>query len=241
MNHLSRSVLITGASSGIGEFLAYEFASHGYHLALCARRIDRLHQVAERCRALNPLIQILVLETDVTKPESLNRSVAECLSKFGSLDIVIANAGFGVAGAFEKLKLEDFQRQFQTNVDGVLNTIYSSLSAIKKSQGSLVLIGSINSYVSQPKKAPYCMSKFAIRALAESLYVELKPQGVAVTLVCPGMVESEIRLVDNNQKLHIENSAKPPSWMVMPTKKAAQQIFHAISKRERGFYPKRYS
>lgn len=230
---MTAAVFITGASSGIGEFLAYEFARRGYRLSLCARRADRLREVANRCLKLSAHSQPLICTGDVTSREDLDHAVAKTLQTFGSIQIVIANAGFGVAGRFEKLTLEDFQRQFRTNVDGVINTVHASLEALKASKGSLVLMGSVNSYVSQPKKAPYCMSKFAVRALAESLYAELKPYEVAVTLICPGMVTSEIRQVDNQGQRHPEALATPPAWLTMATDKAARKMTRAILRRKR--------
>lgn len=227
------AVLITGASSGIGEYLAYEFARNGYRISLCARRTDKLRKVADRCLSLAATSTPVIVSTDVTEPRSIEYAVKKTLEVYGRLDCVVANAGFGVAGRFQKINIEDFQRQFKTNIDGVLNTVYASLEALKKSKGSLVIMGSVNSYVSQPMKAPYCMSKFAVRALAESLFTELKPDGVVVTLICPGMVESEIRHIDNQGVFRNEDVSTPPPWITMPTEVAARKMVCGILRRKR--------
>jgi len=160
-------VFITGASSGIGEALAREYYKRGYRLVLCARRMERLTKLSQE---LGGPGSALALECDVCNEESLKQSVEKTLKHFGQIDVVIANAGFGIAGRFEKLSIEDYRRQFETNVFAVIATVQQTLQSLKKSRGSLVLVGSANSYVSEPKKTPYCMSKFAVKALADGLY-----------------------------------------------------------------------
>lgn len=230
MSAIKKVVFITGASSGIGESLAYEYAKRGYRLVLSARRMDRLAEIELK---LKEQTEVMIAECDVCKVEDLKRVVSEAVAKFGRLDVVIANAGFGVAARFEKLSLDDYRRQFETNVFGVLATIQATLGELKKNQGRLALVGSANSYISEPKKTPYCMSKFAVKALADGLYWELQPQGVSVTLICPGLVESEIRKVDKAG--HYDETAKDPApaFLIMPREKAAKQIVSAIEARKK--------
>ncbi len=223
-------VFITGASSGIGEAMAREYFKKGHSLVLCARRLDRLTQLAQE---LGSSERILAIECDVCNEESLKQAVEKTLQHFGQIDVVIANAGFGIAGRIETLKVEDYRRQFETNVYAVIITIQLTLESLKKSKGSLVLIGSANSYISEPKKTPYCMSKFAIKALADGLYWELKPQEVSVTLICPGLVESEIRKVDK-AGVYQETAKDPaPDFLIMPVATAARQIVSAIEARKK--------
>lgn len=223
-------VFITGASSGIGEAIAREYANLNYALVLLARRVDRLKKLEEE---LAVKTSVLSVECDVCKEGDLRRAVDKTLETFSHIDVVIANAGFGVAGRFEKLSLDDYRRQFETNVFGVVATIQASLQELKKSKGKLAIIGSANSYVSEPKKTPYCMSKFAVKALADGLYWELKPQGVSVTLICPGLIQSEIRKVDKEGVYQEEARDPAPAFLIMPTEKAARQIVKAIEARKR--------
>lgn len=224
-----KTVFITGASSGIGAALAKEYSHQGFNLVLCARREDRLQEVIKECSGS----KAVAVRCDVTKPEDLQRAVAAGLQKFGAIDVVIANAGFGIHGPIHRLEIEDYRRQFETNVFGVLHTIKATLSSLKESKGRLAIMGSMNSYVSTAITSPYTMSKFAVRALADSLFYELKPSGVSTTLICPGFIESEIRRVDKFGKFHSEARDRAPKKMVMPAEVAAKHMFRAIDKRKR--------
>src|SRR4051794_33614857 len=116
-----RVVLITGASSGIGEALAREYGSRGYDLVLLARRLDRLEKLKSELETRGAAV--LVKGCDVTRDDDLQAAAAAARDRFGRIDVVIANAGFGVGGPVERLKLDDFKRQFETNVYGVLRTL----------------------------------------------------------------------------------------------------------------------
>jgi len=224
-------VLITGASSGIGAALAREFARQGAHLVLVARRAERLATLAGDLERDGR--RALALTGDVTVDGDLERAVARARATFGRLDVVVANAGFGVVGPVERLTLEDYRRQFETNVFGVLRTVYATLAELKAARGRLVVLGSVAGYVATPGSSPYSMSKFAVRALAEALGHELAPAGVAVTLVSPGYVESEIHLVDNSGRYRPAAKDPVPSWLRMPAAKAARQIVRAVARRRR--------
>lgn len=228
-----KTVLITGASSGIGAALAREYGGRGANLVLTARRLDRLKSLQSELEVKG--IKTLTVKGDVTQDGDLERVVQSALNKFGKIDTVIANAGFGVAGDFENLNLEDYRRQFETNLFGVLRTCYASLEELKKSRGTLVLIGSVAGYIALPGGSPYSMSKFAIRALADSLYSELEPLGISVVHIAPGFIESEFRQIDNSGNHHA-NAPDPISpWIRMPTIAAAQKIANAIERRNREY------
>ena len=225
-------VLITGASSGIGEELAVQLARAGARLALAARRGDRLAQVRERIAAVGGAEPLIVV-CDVTLDGDPPRAVAETLAHWNRLDIVIANAGFGVVGPFAKLSLEDYRRQFETNVFGVLRTLQAALPAVLASQGQLVIIGSVAGWTASPGASPYAMSKFAVRALANSITPELALVGVRVTLLSPGFVESDIRRVDNQGRLHAEAAEPIPRWLVVGRDRAVAQMLRAIARGQR--------
>lgn len=216
-------VFITGASSGIGAALAHEWARRGAHVVLTARRIDRLSTLATELTQTYG-IRALALECDVTKPDDLNKCVRQSVQAFGRIDVAVANAGFGVIGSFEKLTLEDYRRQFDTNIDGVIRTAQAVIPELKKTQGRLLITGSVMGYIATPQASPYAMSKFAVRALAESLYYELKPQGVKVYYVAPGFVESEIYQVNNKGQRIGSSKDGVPSWLRMSAPRAAREI-----------------
>jgi short-subunit dehydrogenase len=225
-------ILITGASSGIGEELAAQLAQHGALLTLAARRADLLAHLADRIAPAGGA-RALGLECDVTREGDIEHAVAETVRVRGKLDIIFANAGFGVAGLFTKLSVADYRRQFETNVFGVLRTIYAALPEITRARGQLVITGSIAGWVATPGTSAYAMSKFALRALANSITPELAQLGVALTLISPGFVESNIRRVDNRGRLHAEAPEPLPAWLVMSRRRAARQILRAVARRRR--------
>ncbi len=223
-----KAVLVTGASSGIGEELAWQLAQAGAKLTIAARRKELLESLAQRIAAAGKP-RPLSTECDVTRDGDLERAVAETVRQWGKLDVVIANAGFGVVGALKKLSLEDYRRQFETNVFGVLRTIYAALPEIEMTKGNIAVIGSVSGWAASPGASPYAMSKFAVRALANSITPELRLSGVKVTLISPGFVASNIRRVDNHGKLHDRAKDPMPGWLVMPTEKAVRQILRAVA------------
>ena len=220
--------LVTGASSGIGAALALALAERGAHVVLAARRLDRLDAVAARVRALGP--RALAVACDVTRDGDVERAVGVALADLGRVDIAVANAGFGVLGKLEELALEDYRRQFETNVFGVLRTMYATLPELARRRGRLALMGSVSGYLASPGSSAYAMSKFAVRALAKSLRHELRRQGVSVTVLSPGFVTSEIHEVDN-RGVHRPGVRHPAPWLRMPTDRAAGQMAEAIMRR----------
>lgn len=225
----TRVVLITGASTGIGAGLAREFARRGASVVLLARRLERLESLADEVRSLGG--RALAVSGDVTRDGDLEAAVQAALGGFGRIDTAIANAGFGVTGRVERLQLEDFRRQFETNVFGVLRTVRAAAPALAVSRGTLVLMGSVSGHLASPGAAPYCMSKFAVRALAESLRGELRPAGVAVVLLSPGFVDSDIRRTNNQGQVR-EDAADPvPAWLRMSTSRACRIMVRGIERR----------
>ena len=165
-------------------------------MALVARRRDRLEALAAEIRQTGR--RAAVITCDVTRDGDLERAAGEARAALGKIDVVVANAGFGVAGTLERLTLDDYRRQFETNVFGVLRTIYATLDDLKKTRGRLVIIGSVSGHLGVPASSAYSMSKFAVHGLAAALGHELARSGVSVTLISPGFVESEIHQVDNH-------------------------------------------
>ena len=224
-------VFITGASSGIGSAIALECARRGADIVLAARRVDRLDEVASQVRSFGR--RALPVACDVTVDGDLERAVSEGLARLGSIDRVYANAGFGVAGTLEKLDLEDYRRQFETNVFGVLRTLSASVDALKASRGCLAIIGSVSGFVAMPGSSPYSMSKAAVHALADSFRAEVDRHGIGVTLVVPGFIESEIRRVDTRGVFRPDARDRIPDWLPMAADKAARKIVDAVERRRR--------
>jgi short-subunit dehydrogenase len=142
--------------------------------------------------------------------------------------IVIANAGFGVVGKAQDLHLDDYRRQFETNVFGVIRTLHESLPALRRTRGRFVVMGSVAGHLSGPGSSAYTMSKFAVRALAEALHGDLRAVGVSCTLISPGFVDSDIRRVDNRGGLHVHARDPVPAWLRLRTDKAARAMVRGI-------------
>ena len=223
-----KSVLITGASSGIGEELALQLAEADACLTLAARRVPLLDDLAKRIVDSGRRAP-LVTECDVTKDGDVERAVAACVGRWSRLDVVIANAGFGVVGSLRRLSIEDYRRQLETNVFGVLRTIYGALPEIEKTRGNVVIIGSVAGWTASPGASPYAMSKFAVRARAYAITPELRLAGVTVTLITPGFVASNIRRVDNQGKFQAGAADAVPRRLVMSTPKAVRQMLRAVA------------
>lgn len=222
---MALSVLIMGASSGIGAALAREYAERGAKLALLARRVDKLEQVARPLHA-HPI------RCDVTDDADVHRAIRESIEALGGhLDVVVANAGIGVMGTVEELSIEDYRRQFETNVIGVLRTVKGTMGALRRSSGRIGIVGSVSGFLSLPGTSAYSMSKFAVRALSEALGAELAKDGVSVTHIAPGFVESEMRKVDNAGKFDASRREPIPAFLVMSNAIAAHQIAEAIQQR----------
>ena len=168
-------VLITGASSGIGAAVALEYARRGADLVLTARRSDRLESLAGEIQSIQEGRTHRLRRHRGTVISS--GSAPRAREELGRIDVVLANAGFGVGGRMHKLELDDYRRQLETNVFGVLRTIYATQEDLIASRGCLGIVGSVNSYVALHGVSAYCMSKHAIRALACSLRHEPAPHG----------------------------------------------------------------
>jgi short-subunit dehydrogenase len=221
--------LITGASTGIGKALATQAAAGGAHVVLLARRLDRLEQVVSDIKSGGG--SALAVAGDVTQREQLDAAVEKARSAFGGLDVVLANAGFGVQGTLAELGLEDYRRQFDCNVFGVLETIYASLDELRQRKGCIGVVGSANGYLNVPGWSAYCMSKHAVRSLCACVRHELLPEGVSITHLAPGFVESDFRRTGNDNTLKADAKDPVPSWLVMPARTAAKKMIHAVVRR----------
>jgi len=215
------NIYITGASSGIGEFVAYEYSKMGATIALCARRKEKLEIIEKKCVSLGA--KVYTYSIDVTDLSSVKESIDDFLSKVNSIDLVLANAGLGSMDFIEKGNPSSMNQVIETNVIGVQNTVIPFIpKMIEQYSGQIAIVGSVASYVAWPGSGAYAASKFAVRALSESLRRSL-PKQVQVTLICPGFVKSEMTE---------EVEFKP---FLIGTEKAAKKIVGAITKKKKVF------
>lgn len=226
-----RCIFITGATAGIGKDLVRQYQSIDAKVIFCGRRKSELDALENELNQSMPG-SAKGFQIDVSKPGDFDVLTKYLDENHLILDTIIANAGMGVSGRFEKLSNNDYQKQFDVNVWGVLNSIRPFLEMLKTTKGRISIIGSGSSYIATPKTSAYCMSKFAIRAFADCLRAELSATGVSVTMVCPGFISTEIRARDKHGNFVKDFKDPVPSWILMSSKTAAKKIRNAVEKRK---------
>jgi NADP-dependent 3-hydroxy acid dehydrogenase YdfG len=177
--------LITGASSGIGAATARYAARAGYNLVLAARSEDKIEELAREIGQ----DRVCAVRCDVTDWEDQQRLVLAAQEKFGQLDVVFANAGFGAPRGFLESTVEHWRAMVLTNVYGVALTIRATLAAVRETRGHVLLTGSVAGRRALPGSL-YSATKWAVTAMGEALRLEVDGSGVRVTLIEPGMVDT---------------------------------------------------
>lgn len=226
-------VWITGASAGIGRELTRKFAGEGADVAVSGRRVDRLQAVAAEVERQGR--QALVVPCDVRQEAEMRQAVAKIVEHFGRLDVAVANAGFGVGGRIENLTADDWHRQLDTNVIGVAMTARYALPELRKTKGRFVLVGSVSGLIAMPGNGAYCASKYAVRAIGQTLSMECRGTGVSVIMIHPGFVASEIAQVDNQGRFDPNRRDPRPARLMWPTDRAAEVMVNAIYRRKREY------
>jgi NAD(P)-dependent dehydrogenase (short-subunit alcohol dehydrogenase family) len=224
-------VWITGGASGIGLACAKAFAREGAKLALSGRRSDKLQRAVDELEGLGA--QAIAVQCDVRQDDQIEAAVAAVVAQFGQLDVALANAGFSVAGRVEELSGDDWRRQLETNVVGAALTARYAIPHLRERAGRLGLVGSVAGFIYAPKLAPYNASKAAIRALGQTLSIELHGSGVSCTTMHPGFVESEIAQVDNAGRHNPEREDRRPKRLMWSAEKAAGVMVDAMHRRKR--------
>ncbi|XP_038684988.1 11-beta-hydroxysteroid dehydrogenase A-like isoform X3 [Tripterygium wilfordii] len=215
-------VLITGASSGIGENLAYEYARRGDCLALVARRQNRLRAVADNALEIGSP-DVIAINGDVSKVEDCRRSVEETINHFGRLDHLVNNAGIGMACMFEEsIDTTEFRNIMDTNFWGASFTTRFALPHLRDTKGKIAVLSSA-SWLPTPRMSIYNASKAALRSLFETLRVEVGSD-VKITIVTPGFVESELtrgKFVVRDGKVVVDPDMRDVVVSAMPVAPAA--------------------
>ena len=184
-----RTVIVTGASSGIGRETALAFARAGANVVLAARRMEVLEKV--RAELPEASARLLCLRTDVTVDADVARLADATLARFGCIDILVNNAGAGLRAPVADVRPEDAQRAMELNFFGPVRCIQAVLPAMKrKGRGQIVNVGSVLSVVATPRNSIYCAGKFALLALTDALRMELKGAGIEVIAVLPGYTDT---------------------------------------------------
>jgi NAD(P)-dependent dehydrogenase (short-subunit alcohol dehydrogenase family) len=193
---LMKTILITGASTGIGHATAVRFHAAGWNVAATMRK-------PQAAADLHGLERMAVLPLDVTDPGSIATAVQATLGQFGAIDVLLNNAGYGLAGPLEAVAPEQLERQYRTNVFGPVYTIQACLPHFRaRKAGMIINVSSIGGRLVLPFNSLYHGTKYAIEGLSESLALELAPHGIQVKLIEPGGVRTDFagRSLDFMQK-----------------------------------------
>lgn len=182
---MNKTVLITGASTGIGRETALYFAQKGWNVAATMRNPDKETELQK-----NSNIQLFQL--DVTSNESIKNTVKHVIQQFGKIDVLVNNAGFSVTGIFEGISNEDLKRQFDTNVFGLMQLTKEVLPHMRhQKSGCIINISSIAGKLALPLFSVYHATKFAVEGFSESLQYELRPFNIKVKLIEPGIIYTD--------------------------------------------------
>ncbi|TAE13787.1 MAG: SDR family oxidoreductase [Bacteroidetes bacterium] len=227
----NKVVIITGASSGIGKALAFEFGRQGAKIVLTGRNQATLQEVAQELTAQN--INNFPVVGDVAVEEDCKRIVEETFGKYGKIDVLINNAGISMRALFADLDLDVIKQVMDINFYGTLYMTKYALPYITATQGSIVGVSSIAGYRGLPGRTGYSASKFAMQGFLEALRTELLPKKVHVLVACPGFTKSNIRKVALNKDGNVQGESPRDEDKMMTSEEVASHIYKAVKKRKR--------
>jgi short-subunit dehydrogenase len=187
----NKVVVVTGGSSGLGRAISVQFARAGAQVVVASRDIERLELAASEIRVIYPDVKLFPTRCDITCQNDVDSLFNKIADKFGSLDVLVNNAGRSMRGRIADVTPEQFQSLFDLNVLGAVRCTRGALPMILKSQGHIVNIGSLASKIAAKYVGAYPVTKFAIAAYSQQLRLELRNDGVHVLLVCPGPIKRD--------------------------------------------------
>ncbi|WP_340084621.1 SDR family oxidoreductase [Siminovitchia sp. FSL H7-0308] len=210
-----KTVVITGASSGIGAAIAKELAAEGANVVLAARRHEKLNEIEKEINR-QARGKAFVVRTDMANREEVEEMVKKAMEAFGRIDIFVNNAGQMLSATVQSGKVEEWEKMIDVNIKGVLYGINAVLpSMLERSAGHIINIASVSGFEVTKMSTVYSATKFAVRAISMGLEKELARTGVRVTNISPGMVDTSLSTsVSNRKKLEAEDIAKAVLYAV---------------------------
>ena len=195
---MAKTILITGASSGIGKAIALYFASKGWNVAATMRNPTKEVE-------LNQMDNIKLYSLDVIEKPSIKKAIQSTINDFGQIDVIVNNAGYGALGIFEKSTDAQLRKQFDVNVFGALNVIKEILPHFRNNKkGTIINITSVGGLITFPLYSAYHATKWALDGFSESLHYELKPLGIKVKNVEPGAIKTDF--YSRSQDLFVDDN-----------------------------------
>jgi short-subunit dehydrogenase len=227
MEAKGKVVIVTGASSGIGEATAREFGKEGSKVVLAARRVDRLEALAKEIDAMSTGAQTLVVQADLSRLEDIQSLITKTLEKFGRIDVLVNNAGFGRLDWLENLDpVKDIESQFDVNVLGVIQTTRQALPVmIKQRSGHIINMCSMAGLVATPTYTIYAACKHAVHGFSEALRREVKPWGIDVSMIYPGGVTTEFGA---HAGIKRKTNATTPRFMLLTAEQVGQEVVNLV-------------
>lgn len=232
MSLKNKTVVITGASSGIGKALAQEMAKRGANVVLAARQYVTLCEITASLEKAYG-IKALAIQADVSREEDCEALVKQTVLTFGKLDVLINNAGLSMRALFKDLDLAVLKNLMDVNFWGTVYCTKYALPHILKTTGSIVAVSSIAGYRGLPGRTGYSSSKFAMNGFMESLRTELLKTGVHVMVACPGFTTSNIRVAALSQDGTAHGQTSMEEGKMMSAEEVAQRICDGIEQRKR--------
>ena len=226
----NKVVVITGASSGIGKALALEYARLGSRLVIGARNENRLKETEEAVKQAGA--EVISARTDVTNEVDCKFLITQAAESFGSIDILINNAGISMRALFEQTELDVLRQLMDVNFWGTVYCTKYALPHLLKSKGSLVGVSSIAGYKGLPGRTGYSASKFAMHGFLETLRIENLKKGLHVLIACPGFTASNIRNTALNERGETQGESPRDEEKMMSAEEVAHHIAMAIAKRK---------
>lgn len=229
-NNLSgKVVVITGASSGIGEATARFLSAAGACVVLGARRLDKLTGLAKEITDAGGKAE--VVQTDVSKREDVKALVEKAVEVFGRVDVLINNAGIMPNSRLDKLQVEDWERAIDINLKGTLYGIAAALPFMQEQKsGHIINVSSTSGHRVNPASAVYSATKFAVRAISEGLRIEMTPYNIRSTIISPGPVDTD--LPSSVTDAATAERVRKVHEMAIPAETLAETIAFAISQPE---------
>ena len=224
----NKVVIITGASSGIGKSLAVVFAKAGANVVVAARNMEKLIQLKEELKDFN----VLPIQTDVSKEADCKRLIDEAIRHYGTIDILINNAGISMRAIFEEVDLNVIRQLMDINFWGTVYCTKYAIPYILKNKGSVVGVSSIAGYKGLPARTGYSSSKFAMQGFLETLRIENLKKGLHVLIACPGFTASNIRNTALSKNGTMQGESPLNEDKLMTSEEVAEQILKAIIKRK---------
>ena len=224
-------VIVTGASSGIGQACAFEFAENGAKVVLAARREKELNEVKDAIKAKGG--EVLVVKTDVRRINDCENLINKTVKQFKRIDILINNAGISMRASFEELDLSVIHELMDTNFFGAVYCVKFALPYLLKAKGTVIGISSIAGLTPLPGRTGYSASKFALDGFLNTLRLENKKKGLNVLVVHPGFTSSNIRNTALDKDGNPQKETPRDEGKMMSAEKVAEIIAKATYKRER--------